>query len=172
LDLFVSVAHIIKTRGVKGEVVADLLTDFPKRFASVRSVRILRGDQVFEETLEKHWFHRGRVILKFQGRETPETAAPLVGGYVQVPEEERFVPPRNTYYHSDLIGCQVEEDGQVLGVVTGIFESGPDHANLVVETRGGNEVMIPLVKQFVKKVDIGGKIIRIKSLPGLFEANG
>ncbi len=168
MDLFVSVALIIKTRGIKGEVVADLLTDFPKRFASVRSVRILRGDQTFEETLERYWFHRGRVILRFQGRETPETAAPLVGGYVQVPEEERFVPPRNTYYHSDLIGCQIEEKGQILGVVTGIFESGPENANLVVRATDGNEVMIPLVKQFVKKVDIGGKRIRIKSLPGLF----
>jgi 16S rRNA processing protein RimM len=168
LDLFVSVAHIIKTRGVKGEVVADLLTDFPQRFASVRSVRILRGDQVFEETLETYWFHRGRVILRFQGRETPETAAPLVGGYVQVPEEERFVLPRNTYYHSDLIGCRIEEDGQILGVVTGVFESGSDQASLIVQATNGDEVMIPLVKQFVKKVDIAGKIIRIKSLPGLF----
>jgi len=168
LDLFVSVAHIIKTRGVNGEVVAQLLTDFPKRFASVRSVRILRGDQVFEETLENYWFHRGRVILRFQGRETPETAAPLVGGYVQVREEERYVPPRNTFYHSDLIGCRIEEDGRILGVVTGIFESGPEQASLVVQANDGNEVMIPLVRQFVKKVDIVGKIIRIKSLPGLF----
>jgi len=168
LGLFVSVAHITKTRGVKGEVVADLLTDFPKRFASVRLVRILRGDQIFEETLENYWFHRGRVILRFQGRETPESAAPLVGGYVQVPEEERFVPPRNTYYHSDLIGCQIEEEGQILGVVTGIFESGAEQASLVVQATSGEEVMIPLVKQFVKKVDIAGKMIRIKSLPGLF----
>ncbi len=168
MDLFVSVARIIKTRGIKGEVVADLLTDFPERFASVRSVRILRGDQAFDETLEGYWFHRGRVILRFQGRETPEAAALLVGGYVQVREEERFVPPRDTYYHSDLIGCQVEEEGEILGVVTGIFEAGPDHANLIVQTTNGTEVMIPLVKQFVKKVDIAGKVIRIRSLPGLF----
>ncbi len=168
MDLFVSVARIIKTRGIKGEVVADLLTDFPERFASVRSVRILRGDQAFDEILEGHWFHRGRVILRFQGRETPEAAALLVGGYVQVREEERFVPPRDTYYHSDLIGCQVEEEGEIRGVVTGIFEAGPDHANLIVQTTNGTEVMIPLVKQFVKKVDIAGKVIRIRSLPGLF----
>jgi len=167
LDLFVSVAHIIKTRGVKGEVVADLLTDFPRRFASVRSVRILRGDQAFEETLENYWFHGGRVILRFHGRETPEQALPLVGGYVQVPEEERHVPPRNTFYHSDLIGCRIEEDGEILGVVTGIFETGPEQVSLIVQANGGNEVMIPLVKQFVKKVDIAGKIIRIKSMPGL-----
>lgn len=161
-------AHIVKTRGVTGEVVADLLTDFPRRFASVRSVRILRGDQIFEETLEEYWFHRGRVILRFHGRETPESAAPLVGGYVQVREEDRYVLPRDTYYHSDLIGCQIEEDGEVLGVVTGIFESGPEQASLVVQAGSDKEVMIPLVRQFIKKVDIAGKRIRIKSLPGLF----
>jgi len=168
LDSFVSVAQIVKVRGVKGEVAADLLTDFPKRFASIRSVRVLKGSDIFDEILERYWFYRGRVILKFQGRETPEAARPLVGGYVQVPEEERFVPPRNTYFHSDLIGCKVEENGEILGVVTGIFESGADQVSLEVKTENGDEVMIPLVKQFLKKVDIDQKLIRIKSLPGLF----
>jgi len=167
LDLFVSIARIVKTRGVRGEVVADLLTDFPKRFASVRRVRILRDEKSFDEGLERYWFHQGRVILKFEGRDSPDTAAPLVGGYVQVPDEERFPLPRNTYYHSDLVGCRVEEDGQALGVVTGIFEGGGEVVNLVVTTLKGEEAMIPLVKQFIKKVDIENKLIRVKTVPGL-----
>jgi 16S rRNA processing protein RimM len=168
LDPFVSVAQIVKTRGVRGELVADLLTDFPKRFASIRGVRILREPQIFEEELESYWFNRGRVILKFKGRDTPEAAAELLGGYVQVSEEERFRLPRNTYYHSDLVGCRVEENGQVLGEVTGIFEGGGDLVNLEVTTPDGQEVMVPMVKAFVKKVDLAEKVIQIKTLPGLF----
>jgi 16S rRNA processing protein RimM len=168
LDLFVSIAQIVKARGVRGEVAADLLTDFPQRFASLSRVRILRQGRAFEETLERYWFYRGRVILKFEGRDSPEAVAALLGGYVQIPEEERVRLPRNTYYHSDLIGCRVEEDSRELGTVTGIFEVGGDLVNLVVTTAQGEEAMVPLVKQFIKKVDIGNKLIRIKTVPGLF----
>ena len=169
MDLFVSIARIVKTRGVRGEVVADLLTDFPERFASVRRVRILRNADSFDEELERYWFHQDRIILKFEGRDSPETAAPLVGGYVQVSDEERFPLPRNTYYHSDLVGCRVEEEGEPLGVVTGIFEVGGSVVNLVVATIQGGEAMIPMVKQFIKKVDIENKLIRVKTVPGLLE---
>jgi 16S rRNA processing protein RimM len=168
LDLFVSIAQIVKTRGVRGELVANLLTDFPKRFASVRNVRILCEPQVFEEEIESYWFNRDRVILRFKGRDTPEAAVELLGGYVQVPEAERFRLPRNTFYHSDLIGCRVEENRQVLGEVTGIFEAGGDRVNLEVSTPDGREFMVPMVKAFVKKVDLAAKVIQVKTLPGLF----
>ena len=36
-DLIV-VARIVKTRGLRGEVVADLLTDFPDRFEKLKSL--------------------------------------------------------------------------------------------------------------------------------------
>jgi len=98
--------------------------------------------------------------------------APLVGGYVQVSDEERFPLPRNTYYHSDLVGCRIEEEGEPLGVVTGIFEVGGSVVNLVVATIQGGEAMIPMVKQFIKKVDIENKLIRVKTVPAyLSEGN-
>jgi 16S rRNA processing protein RimM len=167
LDLFVSIAQIAKTRGTRGEVAADVLTDFPRRFASVQRVRVFVKGRAFDEELESYWFHGGRIILKFRGRDTPEAVRELVGGYVQVPEEERYPLPRNTYYHSDLIGCSVEERGAVLGTVTGIFETGGDSVNLVITTAAGHEAMIPLVRYFVEAVDVAGKVITVKTLPGL-----
>jgi len=165
---FVSVAFITKTRGVKGELAADLLTDFPKRFSLIRQVRILRGEQVFEETLEKFWFLNDRVILKFEGKDSPEAARILVGGYVQVPEDQRFPLPRNTYYHSDLIDCSVKTDAGVIGVVTGVFEGG-ENENLVVRTPDDKEVMIPMVRDFVTRVDVKHKLIHVRLLPGLLD---
>lgn len=166
---FVSVAYIAKTRGVRGELAADLLTEFPKRFSLIREVRILRGDQVFEEILEKHWFHNDRVILKFEGKDSPEAARILVGGYVQVPEDERFPLPRNTYYHSDLIDCSVIADAGVIGIVTGVFEGGGESENLIVRTSDGKEVMIPMVRQFITRVDVKRKLIHVRLLPGLVD---
>ena len=164
---FVSIAKIVKLRGIRGEVVAELLTHFPDRFSTVRQVRILQASHTCSEEVERHWFHSGRVILKFRGRDCPEDVEELVGGDVQIPENERYSPPQDFYYHSDLIDCQIIENGEFLGTVTDVFETGPAGANLVVETHEGKEFMIPMVRQFLLAVNLKKKQIEVKLPAGL-----
>ncbi len=164
-----TIARIVKTRGVRGEVAAVLLTDFPERFDQISGVRILRGGVGHIEQLEWHWFHQGRVILKFTGLNRPHEVEHLVGGEVQVPEEERVSPPVDTYFHSDLVGCAVRRDGQTLGTVVDVFEAGAAAANLVVATPDGDEVMVPLARRFVLGIDVASQTIDVQLPPGLLE---
>ncbi|MCH7803214.1 MAG: 16S rRNA processing protein RimM [Acidobacteria bacterium] len=164
---FSSIARIVKRRGVRGEVAAELLTDFPERFSSLDEVRIFNGEREYWEKIEKHWFHKNRVILKFRGRDRPEEVEELIGGDVQVSEDQRVSLPQDNYYHSDLIGCQVLEDEEVLGGVTGIFETGAAGCNLVVTRADGREFMVPLVREFVLKVDVEKKVIQVNLPSGL-----
>jgi len=167
LAQFSSIARIVKRRGVRGEVAAELLTDFPERFSSLDEVRIFNGEKEYWEKIEKHWFHKNRVILKFRGRDRPEEVEELIGGDVQVSEDQRVSLPQDNYYHSDLIGCQVLEDEEVLGGVTGIFETGAAGCNLVVTRADGREFMVPLVREFVLKVDVEKKVIQVNLPSGL-----
>ena len=137
MDRYTSVARILRTRGLRGELVAELLTDFPERFSSLHEVRIFKDPVEFREEIREHWFHKGRVILRFRGRNSPEEASELIGGEVQVPESDRFQLPEDTFYHSDLMQCTVREKGVPLGRVTGIFETGPAGCNLVATTPQG-----------------------------------
>ena len=164
---FSSIARIVKRRGVRGEVAAELLTDFPERFSSLDEVRIFNGEREYWEEIEKHWFHKNRVILKFRGRDRPEEVEELIGGDVQVSEDQRISLPQDNYFHSDLIGCKVLEDEEVLGRVTGILETGAAGCNLVVTMAEGREFMVPLVRKFVLKVDVGQKVIYVNLPSGL-----
>ncbi|MCH8319499.1 MAG: 16S rRNA processing protein RimM [Acidobacteria bacterium] len=164
---FASIARIVKKRGVRGEVAAELLTDFPERFSSLDEVRIFNGETEYWEEIEKHWFHKNRVILKFRGRDRPEEVEELIGGDVQVSEDQRVSLPQDSYYHSDLIGCKVLENEEVLGGVTGILETGAAGCNLVVTRADGGEFMVPLVRKFVLKVDVGKKVIQVNLPSGL-----
>jgi len=167
LAQFSSIARIVKRRGVRGEVAAELLTDFPERFSSLDEVRIFNGEKEYWEEIEKYWFHKNRVILKFRGRDRPEEVEELIGGDVQVFENQRVSLPQDNYYHSDLIGCKVLEDEEVLGGVTGILETGAAGCNLVVTRADGGEFMVPLVRKFVLKVDVGKKVIQVNLPSGL-----
>ena len=166
---FVSIAKITKTHGVRGEVTAILLTDFPDRFRQLRQVCLSSREESFWEEIERYRFHKNRVILKFQGRERPHEVQELVGCEVQIPESDRVELPDDTYFDSDLEGCEVFTEDQLLGEVLEILKSGGGSVNLVIATPDGQEFMVPLVKDFVKEIDLQNSRIRVDLPPGLLE---
>ena len=164
---FASIARIVKKRGIRGEVVAELLTDFPERFSSLDGVHIFNDEKEYWERIEKHWFHKNRVILKFCGRDRPEDVDELIGGDVQISLDQRVSLPQDSYYLSDLIGCKVLESGEILGGVTRVLETGAAGCNLVVKRADGEEFMVPLVRKFVLEVDVEEKVIQVDLPAGL-----
>lgn len=166
---FVSIARIVKARGVRGEVAAQLLTDFPERFRGMTSIRISGPQGVFEEILDRHWFHKNRVILKFQGRDTPEAVLPLIQGELQIPEEERYPLPEGSFYHSDLVGCRVLEGKKNLGTVSDVLEIGAGISNLIVRNESGQEWMLPLVGAFIEEIDVAGQVVQASPPPELLD---
>ena len=112
----VAVARVAKPRGVKGEVACDLLTDFPERFDGLEElIAVFPGGRRERLALEGHWLHGGRVVLKFEGYDTPEAAAALVGCELAVPESEAVELEEGEFYDWQLEGCRVEtvEGGNV-----------------------------------------------------------
>src|SRR5687768_17136123 len=105
----VVIARAVKPRGLKGEIVAELLTDFPERFENVEEVVLVspRGERK-TGNLERYWFQNDRVILKLAGYDDVETAKELVGFEFAVPESERVPLPADHYYDWELEGCTVK----------------------------------------------------------------
>ncbi|HET6670785.1 MAG TPA: ribosome maturation factor RimM [Pyrinomonadaceae bacterium] len=167
----VIVARAVKTRGLKGELVAELLTDFPDRFADVGSLIAVSpaGDRKSVE-LDSHWFQQGRVVLKFAGFDSIEAAKELVGYDFAVPEGERVDLEEGYFYDWELEGCLVESsDGVQIGTVKEVKRLGGEIEMLAVVDTEGVSRLIPLVAAIVLEVDIAGKRIRIDPPPGLLE---
>lgn len=167
----VIVARALKTRGLKGELVAELLTDFPDRFADVSSLIAVSpaGDRKSVE-LESHWFQQGRVVLKFAGFDSIEAAKELVGYDFAVPEGERVDLDEGYFYDWELEGCLVEsKDGMQIGTVKEVKRLGGEIEMLAVVDTEGVSRLIPLVAAIVLEVDIAGKKIRIDPPSGLLE---
>lgn len=169
MERFVTIARIVKTRGIKGEVSADLLTDFSERFASLNEVRVLCRGKEYAEEIESYWFHQNRIVLKFRNRDTPETAQELVSGEIQIAEGEREPLPEGIYYDTDLIDCLVLENQEPVGRVVEVFRTGPGNTNLVLENDEGEELMVPFAQEFIIKVDVANKRIEMRLPEGLKE---
>src|SRR5688572_7560659 len=94
----VVVARIVKTRGLRGEVVADLLTDFPDRFENLKSLIGFSPDESRRSLeIEEQWFHGNRLVLKFAGFDTIDAAKELVNYNLAVPAEDRIELPEDSF---------------------------------------------------------------------------
>lgn len=158
----IAIARIVRTHGIRGEVAAQLLTDFPERFARLHTVVLAgAGKESLAATLKSFRFHQDRILLVFDGYTTPEAAAALVGCEVRIAPEEATELGPNQYYDFDLQDCQVvDSSGLEVGRVTGILRAG-ESANLVMRCQDGSEVMIPMVDRFVKSVDLASRRIAV-----------
>lgn len=168
-DLIV-VAHIVKVRGLRGEVVADLLTDFPDRFEQLTSLVAVSADGSHRSLqIEEHWFHGDRLVLKFAGFDQIEAAKELVGCDLAVPADERVELPDDSFYDWELIGCRVETvSGEAVGEVREIMRPGGVELLSVVDA-DNRDRLVPIAADIVVDIDKDRKLIRIDPPAGLLE---
>ncbi len=168
----VAVARAVRTRGLRGELVAELLTDFPERFDGLEELIAVAPDgKRMELALEDYWFQSGRIVLKFAGYDSTEAASALIGYEFTVPESERVELEEDEFYDWELIGCRVETvEGEELGLVREVLRTGGDAEVLVVEkAEAGGEHLIPLAETICVEIDIENKLIRVDPPEGLLE---
>ena len=167
----VVVARVAKPRGVRGEVAADLLTDFPERFGGLEElIAVLPGGERRRLKLEGHWFHGGRVILKFAGFDSPEASAALAGCELAVPESEAVELEEGEFYDWQLEGCRVETvEGREVGAVREVLHTGGEAPVLVIHDAAGRENLVPLAESICVEIDVAAKLIRVDAPEGLLE---
>lgn len=155
----VSIAELRRPRGIKGELVATPLSDHPERFAKLS--RVFVGGR--ELTVERTWWHGEDLVFKFAGVDSMNDAGPLAGNDVQIPRDERMGLPEGEYYLSDLVGCEVFDRGESLGVVTG-WQELPGQVLIEV-----GSVEFPF--RMIRKVDLKAKRIDVDLPEGLKDLN-
>ena len=163
----VSVAKVVKPQGNKGEVAAELLTDFPQRFNHLQAVYLQKnGCSPFLLKLEKFRFHKQRIILKFFNIDDIEAAEELRGHEVRIDWENLLTLPRGCYYQFDLIDCVArDKQGRILGQVTELLEVG---GNFLLNLRlDQKELLVPFAKDIVRSVDLSKKELICELPPGL-----
>lgn len=166
----IAVARIARPQGIRGEVIADLLTDFPDRFATLDEVRLAKPDGTVELAhLEKPRLHQGRIILKFKGYDSRNAAETLRDVRVLVTRAQLVVLPKDTYYDFDLIDCVVVTTaGQPVGKVTQVHNYGAAPL-LAVQGENAKEILIPLVSSICLDVDVAQKRIVVEPPEGLLD---
>jgi 16S rRNA processing protein RimM len=179
---YVTVARILRPHGRRGEVAAEILTDFPQRLKTLASAELFNRSAHAAHTasvrrIRSCWLSQsrgGQAIFHFEGSDSIDDAKRLVGLEVQIPLADRVPLPQGTYYVSDLAGCEVaEQSGRMLGRVRDVEFVGEGVAgtpNLAVEAAEG-ELLIPLAQDICVNVDLAARRITVVLPEGLRDLN-
>lgn len=174
----VTLARIVRPHGRRGEVAAEILTDFPERLKTLRSAALWNGRSAPRRVaIRSCWLSQsrgGQAIFHFEGSDSISDAEKLVGLEVQIPLSERVKLSSGSYYVTDLIGCEVREKGGAkIGEVRDVQFTGEDVAGtpiLVVDSSRG-EVLVPLAQEICVRVDTAARAIEVVLPEGLRDLN-
>jgi 16S rRNA processing protein RimM len=164
----VTIGKISRVRGLKGEMVVVPLTDDPQRFLKLEKVTIARDEDSRQFLVEKAREFKDRVLLKLRQVDSPEQARGLVGGYIEIEEDQLVRLSQGSYFVFDIVGLEVVTvEGERIGTVKEVISLPANDLYLVEgEEKSYN---IPAVKDVIKEIDLKKKKMIIEPMEGLFD---
>jgi 16S rRNA processing protein RimM len=169
---WVTLAVVIKTQGRRGEVAVDPQTDVPDRFREKMQLSALGKDNARRSLIiEDLWPHKSFLVLKFEGIGTITDAEALIGAELQVPLNERASLEPGWTYLSDLVGCVVFDGSKEIGPIEDVQFGAGEAPLLIVKSESKLPYEIPFAEEFLEKLDLERKQVRMKLPEGLLEVN-
>ena len=162
------VAIVGRAHGLEGEVLADVVTDFPERLHPGLRVVWRSGASERPLTIRVVRPQGDRMRIAFDGVETVDAARMLTGGDLCVPEAEVFPAPEGFYYEHEVAGFRcVDGAGRALGTVTALEKTaaGP----MLTVAADGRETLVPWTRPIVVDVDRSARRSVLDPPEGLFD---
>ncbi|MBP7401857.1 MAG: 16S rRNA processing protein RimM [Clostridia bacterium] len=162
------VGRILAPHGVRGEMKIEPLTEDPSRFDGLEKCLLVAPDE--KERREARILSirpfGGYLLVAVEGIGTREEARAAAGWFLSVPREDAIPLPPGRYFIFDLIGCGVFEDGQRLGTLRDVLQTGANDV-YVVARDGRRDLLVPVIEPVVQCVDIEARRIDVRLPEGL-----
>lgn len=167
---YITVGQISKPYGLHGDVKVIPYTDFPDRFLKTKRLFVLQNNHVLEKQVERANVQENKIIIKLADINTPEEAGKFRGALLQIPPDEVSELPEGSYYYFQIVGLSVYTlEGKPIGVIEEILNTGSNDVYLVKDPENKREILLPAIKDVVKKIDLEEKSMFVDLLPGLLE---
>lgn len=162
-----AIGKVVKAFGIKGEVVVRPLTDSPQRFRGLRNAYLGRTESAAEKVgITGVQVGARGVRVMFKGITDRTAAEQIVGSLLFVEDKDRTPLPEGRYYIHDMIGIAVmDQAGNQVGTLKDVLKM-PASDVYVVDV-DGRDVLIPAVKEFIKKIDVEGKAMVVHLIEGM-----
>lgn len=171
----VRVGRVVGAHGLAGELRVKLLGADPDAFSGAGTLWLARDES--DPAATPHALRgvaagrAGECRVALAGIADRAAAEAARGAWLLARASDLARPEPGEYYVYELVGCRAfDGSGRLLGVVSGIWETGGSDV-LVIEDEGGREHLVPAVRALLLEVDVDARRIAIDAIPGLFETD-
>ena len=167
-DGFRAVGVVERPRGLKGELKALPLTDFPQRFEP--GARVFIGGE--SRRVARCTWQKGRVYLYLDGVGDRESAEALRNELIEVPDAERPETDEPFWYLDEIEGLRVlTREGVRLGSIREVLRTGANDV-YVVDRGERRDLLIPALRDVVVDVDLETGAMTVDLPDGLLADDG
>jgi 16S rRNA processing protein RimM len=161
---FLAIGRVLRPHGVRGDLLLETLTEFPDRLQAGDSVFL--GETAVEHTLATVRLHRQQLIIRLEGCQDRDCAEAYRGLLVQIRAAAASPLPPGRYYHHQLIGLRaVSDEGELLGTLTKILETGANDVYIVSGPNG--DLLLPAIRSVILDIDLESGQMTVHLLEGL-----
>lgn len=158
--VFLVIGKIRRPHGVAGEMVMDLMTDFPERLKKGKELYVGATHEIYKIRSIRQ--HNPGVLIAFEGFVDCDSAGRFRNQLVYTLEKEVPRLPEGEYYFHDLLGLTVENEiNDPIGILTEILETGANDV-YVVRDPSGKDILIPAIDGVILDVNMERKTLRVK----------
>lgn len=158
---FLAVGKLGKAFGLTGEMKVEVFIDHLEMFQTGQELLI--GKKHIPKRIASSRPLGENFLIRFAGLDTPEEARLLTNQYIFIPAGELPELEQGKFYYRQLIGIRVEDaEGNHLGAVSEIIETGANDVYVVTDEKNGKEMLIPALQSVVIKIDIESSLMVVK----------
>lgn len=148
---YIAIGKLRRSHGIQGEILMDILTDFPTRFKA--GVVVFVGKNHTPHTIRSFRLTGDASLIAFEGFETCEAVGIFRNQLVYGALEDSPKLSEGEFYHHEILGMQVlDESGKLLGTLSEILQTGANDVYVVTDSEK-NEMLLPAIKSVILSIE-------------------
>ena len=151
---YLAVGKVVNTHGIKGELKVYPMTSDLSRFDYLLFVHAEWEGELKEFRVLSARPHKNMILIKLKGIDTMNDAEKFKGKELWVERKHARKHEEDEYFICDLIGLKVYENGEYIGSVTEVIQTGSNDVYIIKDPDKSTEILLPALKSVVKNVDI------------------
>ena len=156
-----AIGFVRKTHGTRGSLRVRSLSGETDHFRNLKKIFVKEGTTFVSFRVEAVKVGGDDVFMKLEGIDNPEDGKKLHGKEIWTHREFASPLQDGEYYVADLCCCEVWCHDEIFGTVQALIEGGATDIMEVISP-SGQRVMIPLIEEYIERIDIAGRKIHVK----------
>ncbi len=168
MNEYLAVGKVVNTHGVKGELKVMPITSDISRFDYLLFVSVNHDGIYKEYRVLNCRIHKDFVLITLKGVDSMDEAEKFKGQELLVHRKHAKPLEDDEFFICDIIGIEVYEDDNLLGILTDVLETGSNDVYIITD-KNKKELLLPALKSVVENVDIEGRRMQVRIPEGLID---